>query len=438
MKSKKILFYFQFIIFYIIIIVGSTYAFLYFQASKNNVTAKAGCFDVNYTGEEIKHTNLSTTTNYLEGAKSTITISKANSCKIYTEANIYIHVNDSITAPIETSQALRYKVMQGDNQISEGIISKKGEVLLATVPITTTATSYITYIWIDSSLSNKQFDETKFTGYIYAESEQTSTIENTHTVTFNPNGGTVSQTTKQVTYRKPYGTLPTPTRAGYTFKGWKINTNNLEELDYVESNGINQYIDTNYSPTPNTGIETRFQFLDTSQQRRLFGVSSDTEVYGTLSYELYISSGYKFSWAFQNNKGNWAWTTVDADTNIHNLSFNVPKGKIIIDSSYTANLRSDVTNSARRSLLIMARNTYNNGGTIMYYTKLRIYSFKIYENGEIVRNFVPKIKDNEVQGLYDTINDTFYLLDGTNESYFVTNSTNVFLDNNHTLTAIWE
>ena len=328
--------------------------------------------------------------------------------------------------------------MQGDNQISEGIISKKGEVLLATVPITTTATSYITYIWIDSSLSNKQFDETKFTGYIYAESEQTSTIENTHTVTFNPNGGTVSQATKQVTYRKPYGTLPTPTRAGYTFKGWKINTNNLEELDYVESNGINQYIDTNYSPTPNTGIETRFQFLDTSQQRRLFGVSSDTEVYGTLSYELYISSGYKFSWAFQNNKGNWAWTTVDADTNIHNLSFNVPKGKIIIDSSYTANLRSDVTNSARRSLLIMARNTYNNGGTIMYYTKLRIYSFKIYENGEIVRNFVPKIKDNEVQGLYDTINDTFYLLDGTNESYIVTNSTNVFLDNNHTLTAIWE
>ena len=90
MKSKKILFYFQFIIFYIIIIVGSTYAFLYFQASKNNVTAKAGCFEVNYTGEEIKHTNLSTTTNYLEGAKSTITISKANSCKIYTEANIYI------------------------------------------------------------------------------------------------------------------------------------------------------------------------------------------------------------------------------------------------------------------------------------------------------------------------------------------------------------
>ena len=86
----------------------------------------------------------------------------------------------------------------------------------------------------------------------------------------------------------------------------------------------------------------------------------------------------------------------------------------------------------------MARNTYNNGGTIMYYTKLRIYSFKIYENGEIVRNFVPKIKDNEVQGLYDTINDTFYLLDGTNESYIVTNSTNVFLDNNHTLTAIWE
>lgn len=52
---------------------------------------------------------------------------------------------------------------------------------------------------------------------------------NTYTVTFDPNGGTVSPTSRQVVYGQPYsyapnGTysdLPTPTRTGYKFLGWK-------------------------------------------------------------------------------------------------------------------------------------------------------------------------------------------------------------------------
>ncbi|MBR5659775.1 MAG: InlB B-repeat-containing protein [Lachnospiraceae bacterium] len=43
---------------------------------------------------------------------------------------------------------------------------------------------------------------------------------NTYTVTFDPNGGTVDPTSKEVTFDKTYGTLPTPKRTGYTFAGW--------------------------------------------------------------------------------------------------------------------------------------------------------------------------------------------------------------------------
>lgn len=42
----------------------------------------------------------------------------------------------------------------------------------------------------------------------------------TYSVTFNANGGTVSTTSKTVTYGQTYGTLPTPTRIGYKFDGW--------------------------------------------------------------------------------------------------------------------------------------------------------------------------------------------------------------------------
>ena len=40
------------------------------------------------------------------------------------------------------------------------------------------------------------------------------------TVTFDPNGGTVSNTTAEATIGKKYDELPTPTKTGYVFKGW--------------------------------------------------------------------------------------------------------------------------------------------------------------------------------------------------------------------------
>ena len=43
---------------------------------------------------------------------------------------------------------------------------------------------------------------------------------NEYIVTFDANGGTTSTTSKTVTYASTYGTLPTPTRTGYTFDGW--------------------------------------------------------------------------------------------------------------------------------------------------------------------------------------------------------------------------
>ncbi|MBO5280596.1 MAG: InlB B-repeat-containing protein [Clostridia bacterium] len=56
-----------------------------------------------------------------------------------------------------------------------------------------------------------------------ASIEATCTINvksKTNTVTFNANGGTTPTASKTVTNGSTYGTLPTPTRTGYTFAGW--------------------------------------------------------------------------------------------------------------------------------------------------------------------------------------------------------------------------
>ena len=141
-----------------------------------SVAGSAKCNGINYQGQEINASNLSSTTNYLEGAKSTITLSQSEDCKIYSYVNIYLHVDDNITAPLESVKALKYKLITEDKIEYNGTITTKGDSLLAVVPLTSAPKSYQVYLWIDSEISNGQYDNRSFSGYIYATSEQSSTI----------------------------------------------------------------------------------------------------------------------------------------------------------------------------------------------------------------------------------------------------------------------
>lgn len=61
----------------------------------------------------------------------------------------------------------------------------------------------------------------------------------TITVTFDANGGSVSQSSKEVTYGKKYNDLPTPTKEGYTFLGWNgRNYYNYQDTTYIVTTGI--------------------------------------------------------------------------------------------------------------------------------------------------------------------------------------------------------
>ena len=64
---------------------------------------------------------------------------------------------------------------------------------------------------------------------------------NKYTVTFDANGGSVTTTTKEVTYGLTYGTLPTPTRAGYTFNGWSGNLVQNSIVNIVDSKSYRFY-----------------------------------------------------------------------------------------------------------------------------------------------------------------------------------------------------
>lgn len=82
-------------------------------------------------------------------------------------------------------------------------------------------------------------DGTYWSGTLYAYAGNLTLYAqwsaNTYTVAFNANGGTVTPTSKTVTYDSTYGTLPTPTRIGYTFTNWTYNGSALVASSVVST-----------------------------------------------------------------------------------------------------------------------------------------------------------------------------------------------------------
>lgn len=165
----------------IVMSLSATYAYLLINSTNTTSSTQAGCFVVNYTGQSINNMALQSTSDYTQGEVSKIVLSKNSDCEIYTEAAIYMHTNaNSTDAPLENG-ALKYKIMSGDTEISSGVIEAVSEgneeQLLTTVELTTTDTTYDVYLWIDPDISKGSYNGKTYSGYIYANSTQTSTIK---------------------------------------------------------------------------------------------------------------------------------------------------------------------------------------------------------------------------------------------------------------------
>lgn len=105
---------------------------------------------------------------------------------------------------------------------SPSTITKKYNVALGTLP-TCTRTGYTFLGWYTASSGGTKISTTTVVTKDITYYAQWSI--NSYTLTFNPNGGTVTPTSKDLEYNSAYGTLPTPTRASdaqytYTFAGW--------------------------------------------------------------------------------------------------------------------------------------------------------------------------------------------------------------------------
>lgn len=115
------------------------------------------------------------------------------------------------TAAIKSGSSLKLSGSQGG--IAAGTLSVADGLL---VKGSTSANDF-------DNLQDAEVDEAEGQKTIMVSGSIALSVEiqsSTRIVTFDANGGTCDTKSKTVTLGSPYGELPTPTRTGYTFKGW--------------------------------------------------------------------------------------------------------------------------------------------------------------------------------------------------------------------------
>ena len=167
------------------------------------------------------------------------------------------------------------------------------------------------------------------------------------------------------------------------------------QLEYIQSNGGAHYIDTGFKPNQNTGIIAKFQLLSsTGNQTPIFSRTSRN----VASFGVFLDSNSR--WTADYGTLRYTNNSIGAQTLI-NLNFDKNVVKFNNDS-YTFDTQ---TFQGSSNLTIFGMNT---GGTVANNARMNFYSCEIYDNGTLIRSFIPCKNPSGAIGLYDIVNSKFY------------------------------
>lgn len=185
----------------------------------------------------------------------------------------------------------------------------------------------------------------------------------------------------------------------------EINTARLpkeyQEVEYIQSSGT-QYINTGFKPNQDTRVVCDVDYTLTSATAWLFGARTSNQVktYNVLTYSSKYRSDY-------NN------ITTDAESSVN------PTGRFVLDKDKNITRFDGVVGVSLTYAVFQCDYTMylfanNNAGTAASHGTFKLYSCQMYDNGTLVRDYVPCYrKSDSVAGLYDLVNNVFYANAGT-------------------------
>lgn len=174
MNKKKLLGAAIGVIAFVALIAGATYAWFTWSSSNTVLNGTTGCFTIVYpTGTGFSGAmNMSSA--YSGGRMASVTISISSSCTIGGTFDLYLYTTSG-DSPLLTGGALKYAVYTGTTSLGTGTITATGAKLLVdNRPLTTTATTYNVWLWLDGSMADNSYAGKAYVGYIYATASQTA------------------------------------------------------------------------------------------------------------------------------------------------------------------------------------------------------------------------------------------------------------------------
>ncbi len=175
-------------------------------------------------------------------------------------------------------------------------------------------------------------------------------------------------------------------------------------LEYIESTGT-QWIDTGYTPSNATGVQTRVQINSMADDENVFFGAGESYLYKNFELYVWISklefnyNNYTFGNSVQLND----IVQIDWNKNVINYSINGVSQPPIV--------RNPTSFTVPYTMYLFA---LNRSGSASVPGKIKMYYFKIYNNNSLTRDYIPAKRDSDgVLGMYDTVTNTFFTNSGT-------------------------
>ncbi|GEM_PF-6241036 len=167
-----------------------------------------------------------------------------------------------------------------------------------------------------------------------------------------------------------------------------------QQVEYIESTGT-QYIDTGFKPNSNTKLEFKINF----QGGGHFLAYDKNNRYG------FYYDGVNFRYDRQTLMTNVGTFNTGVDWYIEEY-----KGvKIGTSPNSLTTYATDTTSFSVNQNFCLFAMCYNTDNTPNWFSKAKLYYFKMYNNGTLIRDFVACYRKSDgVAGMYDTVGKKFY------------------------------
>ena len=184
---------------------------------------------------------------------------------------------------------------------------------------------------------------------------------------------------------------------------------------YIESTTRNIFIDTGYYANSNTCIWADWAFTSRDNSSAAGGQHFVFETQTPIIGRIYgngssgAASDTSYAWNYSTS-GQWISTEIRVVTNVRHQAYIDSYGDrvLFMNGSYT----NYYTTMTAKGALNQASCTktvklFSNASATANFALMRLYGFKIWDAGTLVRDYVPYIQ-NGAAGLYDRVNNTFH------------------------------